>query len=117
MQNAVGLKDKTNALKIAYNLLNNGAEPVFIVNMLTRYFTAVAKISELKAKKIPDFKAARSISVHHFYYPGYVKASNIFSDKKLIEVFRALLKADVSIKTTPAGNKEIITILLSEILQ
>ena len=117
LQNAVGLKDKPKALKIAYNLLDNSAEPVYIVAMLTRYFTAVAKISELKAKQIPDATAARTIGVHPFFYPGYLKARNLFSDKKLVEIFRALLKADILIKTTSTGSKEIITILLSEILQ
>lgn len=117
LQNAIGIKDKSKTLQIAYNLLDNGAEPVFIVAMLTRYFTAVAKISELKAKRIPDNTAARTIGVHPFFYPGYVKTRNLYSDNKLIEVFRALLKADVSIKTTSMGSKEIITILLVEILQ
>ena len=117
LQNAIGVKDKSNALKIAYNLLDNGAEPVFIVVMLTRYFTAIAKISELRAKKIADTTAARAIGVHHFFFPGYSKARNLYSDKKLIEVFRALLKADVSVKTTSIGSKEIITILIAEILQ
>lgn len=117
LQNAIGIKDKSKALPIAYNLLDNGAEPVFIVSMLTRYFTAIAKINELKTKKVPDYTAARTIGVHHFFYPGYIKARNLYSDNKLIDVFRALLKADVSIKTTSIGSKEIITILIAEILQ
>jgi DNA polymerase-3 subunit delta len=117
LQNAIGVRDKSKAVKTAYNLLDNGAEPVFIVSMLTRYFTALVKISELKAKKIPEGAAARSIGVHHFFYPGYVKARSLFTDKKLIEVFRSLLKADILIKTTSTGNKEIITILIAEILQ
>jgi DNA polymerase III delta subunit len=117
LQNAIGVRDKSKAVKIAYNLLDNGAEPVFIVSMLTRYFTALVKISELKAKKIPEGAAARSIGVHHFFYPGYVKARSSFTDKKLIEVFRSLLKADILIKTTSTGKKEIITILIAEILQ
>jgi DNA polymerase-3 subunit delta len=117
LQNAIGIKDKSKALPIAYNLLDNGAEPVFIVSMLTRYFTAIAKINELKSKKVSDYTAARTIGVHHFFYPGYIKARNLYSDNKLIDIFRALLKADVSIKTTSIGSKEIITILIAEILQ
>lgn len=117
LQNAIGLKDKSTALRVAYNLLDNSAEPAFIVSMLTRYFTAVVKISELKAKKIPDGTAARTVGVHHYFYPGYAKARSLFTDKKLIEVFRSLLKADILIKTTSAGKKEIITILIAEIMQ
>ena len=117
LQNAIGLKDKTKSLTVANNLIDNGAEPTFIITMLTRYFTALAKLTELRSKNIPDKEAARIIGTHPFFYPTYVKARTIFSDQKLVEVFRALLKADVSVKTTSADDKTIITLLIAEILQ
>jgi len=117
LQNAIGLKDKTKSLTIANNLLDNGAEPTFIISMLTRYFTGLAKITELKTKNIPVQEAARIVGTHHYYYPGYVKARTLYSDEKLVGVFRALLKADVSVKTTSSDNKTIITLLIAEILQ
>ena len=117
LQNAIGLKDKSKSLTVAYNLLDNGAEPTFIITMLTRYFTGLAKITELKTKNIPVQEAARIVGTHHFYYPGYVKARTLYSDEKLVEVFRALLKADMSVKTTTADDKTIITLLIAEILQ
>jgi DNA polymerase-3 subunit delta len=117
LQNAIGLKDKSKALNVANNLMDNGAEPTFIISMLTRYFIGLAKITELKTKNIPVQEAARIVGTHHFYYPGYVKARTLYSDQKLVEVFRALLKADVSVKTTSSDNKTIITLLIAEILQ
>jgi len=117
LQNAIGLKDKSKALTVAYNLLDNGAEPTFIITMLTRYFTGLAKITELQTKNIPVQEAARIVGTHHFYYPNYIKARKLYSDEKLVEVFRALLKADVSVKTTTSDNKTIITLLIAEILQ
>jgi len=116
LQNAIGLKDKAKSLTVAYNLLDNGAEPTFIITMLTRYFTGLAKITELQTKNIPVQEAARIVGTHHFYYPNYVKARKLYSDEKLVEVFRALLKADVSVKTTTSDNKTIITLLIAEIL-
>lgn len=117
LQNAIGLKDKSKALTVANNLLDNGAEPTFIITMLTRYFTGLAKITELQSKNTPVQEAARIVGTHHFYYPSYLKARNLYSDQKLVEVFRALLKADVSVKTTTADDKTIITLLIAEILQ
>jgi len=116
LQNAIGLKDRAKSLTVAYNLLDNGAEPTFIITMLTRYFTGLAKITELQTKNTPVQEAARIVGTHHFYYPNYVKARKLFSDDKLVEVFRALLKADVSVKTTSADDKTIITLLIAEIL-
>jgi DNA polymerase III subunit delta len=117
LQNSIGVKDKAKSLTVANNLLDNGAEPTFIITMLTKYFTGLAKITELQTKNIPVQEAARIVGTHHFYYPNYVKARTLFSDEKLVEVFRALLKADVSIKTTTADDKTIITLLIAEILQ
>lgn len=117
LQNALGVKDKTKSLLIVNNLLDNGAEPTFIITMLTRYFTGLSKITELKSKNVPDMEAARIVGTHHFYYPNYVKARTLYSDEKLVEVFRSLLKADVSVKTTTADEKTIITLLVAEILQ
>jgi DNA polymerase-3 subunit delta len=117
LQNAIGLKDKAKALSVANNLLDNGAEPTFIISMLTRYFTGLAKITELESKNTPVQEAARIVGTHHFYYPNYVKARKLFPDEKLVEVFRALLKADVSVKTTTSDDKTIITLLIAEILQ
>lgn len=117
LQNAVGLKDKAKSLTVAYNLLDNGSEPTFIIAMLTKYFTGLAKIPELKSKNVPNAEAARIVGTHPFYYRNYVKARTLFSDQKLVEVFRALLKADVSVKTTSSDNKTVITLLIAEILQ
>ena len=116
LQDAVAVMDKPRAIKIAFNLLDNGFEPVFIVSMLTRYFTGLSKVTELKSKNMPDQAAARIVGTHPYYYRGYIKARALYSDEKLIDVFRALLKADISIKTTNLDDKTLITILISEIL-
>ena len=116
LQNAIGKKDKDKAINIAFNLLENSAEPVFIVAMLTRYFTGVSRVSELTREKIPSQQAARIVGTHQYYYKDYQQARSLFSDSDLANVFRALLHADLSIKTTTAGGKNIVTILISEIL-
>lgn len=116
LQNALGRKEKDKTIEIAFNLLDNGAEPVFIVAMVTRYFTGISKVNELNKMKLPLQQAARYAGTHHFYYKDYQQARTLYSDADLANVFRALLKADLSIKTTSAENKNIITILLSEIL-
>jgi len=117
LQNAIGLKDKERTFSVAKNLLDNGAEPTFIISMLTRYFTGLAKITELRSKNIPDREAARIVGTHPYFYTNYVKARTLYSDEKLVEVFRSLLKADVSVKTTSSEDKTIITLLIAEILQ
>jgi len=116
LQNAIGKKEKDKAINIAFNLLENSVEPVFIVAMLTRYFTGVSRVGELTKENIPSQQAARIVGTHPYFYKDYQQARRLYSDTNLAYVFRALLQADLSIKTTSADGKNIVTILLSEII-
>ncbi len=116
LQDALAVKNKQSSFKIAFNLLEKGNEPVFIIHMLTRFFTGILRINELKASNTPDAQTARIVGTHPFYLKKFYNARSLYSDKELINISRALLNADISVKTTSAGNKNIITILLTEIL-
>ncbi len=116
LQNSLAVKDKANSLKIALSLLEKGAEPTFIVHMLTRYFTGLSRITELKEKNIPDQAAARIVGTHPFYYKDHVKARKIYNDHDIYRAVKALLKADLTIKTTGTDKKTLVTILIAEIL-
>jgi DNA polymerase-3 subunit delta len=117
LQNAVGRKDKPAAMKIVFNMLDNGAEPTYIIFMLARYFTGLSRIAEMTSQKLPDAAAARIVGTHPFYYKDYLKAKSNYSDSNLYNSVQALLKADVTIKTTFADPKTVITILISEIIR
>lgn len=116
LQDALGEKNKSSSFKIAFNLLEKGSEPVYIIHMLTRFFTGILRINELKSANMPEMQAARIIGTHPFYLKKFYSARRLYSDEELIRVSRALLNADVSVKTTSDDNKNIISILLTEIL-
>ena len=116
LQDAVSKRDKSRSLKIAYNMLENGQEPTFIIHMLTRYFTGLARINEMTEKKMNEYAAARIIGTHPFYLKNYRFARKAFTDRDLHRASEALLKADITVKTTSSDNKSIITLLISEML-
>ena len=116
LQNAVGKRQKDKAFEIGFNLLDGGNDLIFIVSMLTRYFIGISRIGELSKINMPVAQAARIVGTHQFYYKDYQQTRAAYSDSDLANVFRALLKADLSIKTTSIDQKNIITILLSEII-
>ncbi len=117
LQNVIGKKDKHNALKVAFNMLEKGKEPTYIIHMLTRYFTGLSKINELKEQKISNDAAARIVGTHPYYYKDYLNARMRYSDKDLFNCVNALLEADLSVKTTSADDKTIIELLIAKILQ
>ena len=116
LEDALAVKNKPLSFKIAYNLLEKGAEPVFIIHMLTRFFTGILRISELQSLNTPNQQVARIIGTHPYYLKKFNNARRLYTEHELINISRALLNADISVKTTSADNKNIITILLTEIL-
>ena len=116
LQDAVAKRNKARSLKIAYNILEKGQEPTYIIHMLTRYFTGLARINEMSEQNMNEYAAARIIGTHPFYLKNYRSARKAFSDRDLHRVSEALLKADITVKTTSTDNKSIITMLIAEML-
>lgn len=116
LQNAIGKKNKANALKVAHNLLKNGMEPIQIVAMLSKYFSGLARLVELTASNTNEFQIARILGTHPYYLKDYQAARRIYNDKVLVDVFSALLKADLAVKTTSIDDFTLITVLIAEII-
>jgi DNA polymerase-3 subunit delta len=116
LQNALFQKDKASALKIVFNLLEKGTEATYIISMLTKYFIGLSQVRELNEKKIPDVEAAKIVGTHPFYLKNFQRAGVLFTGNDLIKASEALIKADVSIKTTSADHKTVISLLIAELI-
>src|ERR1035437_802724 len=116
LQDALGRKDKGKSVKILYNLLEKGTEPTFIIAMLTKYFSGLSRVNEMKGK-IPDDVAARIVGTHPFYYKNYKSAREKFSGRDLFRSINAVLNADILLKTTSYDPKSLFTVLITDILK
>ena len=116
LQNAIGKKNKELALKYAYNLLEKGNDLVMILAMLAKYFTGLARVSELISTNVNEYQAARIVGTHPYYYKDYIEARRKYSDKEIVKAFRALLNADLTNKTTQTDQRTIITLLIADII-
>lgn len=114
--NAVGRKDKTKAIEVAYNLYESGTEITQIIAMLNRYFTGLIKINELNSLKMSDQQAAKIVGTHPYYYKSYIDTRKKYSDKDITHAFRVLFNADLSVKTTSLDNKTILTVLIADLI-
>lgn len=116
LQDSLAFGDKSKALEVAYNLLDAGFEIVFIISMLSKFITTIAQISELVKSNVNDNEAAGMLKVSWYYYVNCKKAIKLINDDRLIKASRALLNADLAIKTSNMDSKTILTILIAEIL-
>jgi DNA polymerase-3 subunit delta len=117
LQNAIGKRNKNAALKIAFNMIEKGLGMTYIVHMLTRYFTGLARVNELVDQNMPEQAAARIVGTHFYYYKDYIAARKNYPDLKLADAIRALLKADISVKTTSIDEKSLVTMLIGEMMK
>jgi len=117
LQDALGKGDKSKSIEIAYSLLDAGQDIVMIINMLAKFIVSVAQIHELIRTNIDDNKGAQMMKVTWFYYVNCKKARFFLSDNKLINASRALLDADLMVKTTSTDSKNIILFLISSMLK
>lgn len=117
LQDAIGSGNKSEALKIMYNLLDNGQELVYIISMLTKFVGTIAHSFDLSRQKISEFEAAKLANVSFFYYKKCRDAKYMQSHNKLRNAAKALLNADTAIKTTSSDSKSIGTVLVSELMK
>ena len=71
---------------------------------------------ELTATNTNEFQIARILGTHQFYLKDYHQARRLYSDKHLTNAFSALLKADLSVKTTSIDDYTLISVLIAEII-
>ncbi len=117
LQDAVMSGNKEKALKIGLNLLNGGFTVSEIINSLTNLIYLTALSTELKREKNNLNEEAKTLHLHPYYY-GKARNAKFFQQNgkvKLERVFRALLNADLTLKTSGIEDTVIFSILISEI--
>jgi DNA polymerase-3 subunit delta len=114
LQDSLGRGDKKRSLEICYNLVDAGVEPVFIISMLTKFITTMAQILDLLKKRMPDNEAAKEANVSYYYYINCKKARYFLSDQRLLQAARALLNADLKLKTSSIDTKTLVAVLIAE---
>ncbi len=112
----LGVGNKSRALEIGFNLLDNGIEMVYIVNMVAKFIMTVAQILDLSRQKINDKDGSRLVGVSYYYYLNCKKASYFLTDDRLYNASKALLNADLAIKSTSMDAKTVLQILITEML-
>lgn len=117
LQDALGIGDKAKSIEIAFNLLDGGQDIVAIINMISKFILTLAQMNELQKTNINDNEAARRIQVSWYYYINCKKALYFMSGKRLLNAARALLEADIAVKTTSTDPKNILVMLITNMMQ
>jgi DNA polymerase III delta subunit len=90
--------------------------PTQIIAMINKYYTSLARFDELTGSNTNEYEVARILGTYKDNLVNYRSARRMYSDKHLTEAFSALLKADLSIKTTSLDDYTLISVLIAEII-
>lgn len=113
--NAIGQGNRTNSLKVTNNLLDHGKDLVFIITMLTKYFSTISQSLELQQRRLSDIDASKAIGVSKYYYINCKKASYFNNEQRLLRATKALYSTDLRLKTSAIDQKTLSTMMLTEI--
>jgi DNA polymerase III subunit delta len=111
LRNQLGNKNMAQSLMIIDRLLEQGEEPVMMLNSLADFFTTLWKVRELLAKSMPMKDIAAAIKIHPFFARNYFDQAKRFSVQELKDILARLLEADYNLKRsylTPKMNFEFL---------
>ena len=111
----IGRRDLAASLHILSEILQMGDSPVSILSLITRHFTILAKVKELKSKRLPETEMAKTLSVHPYFVKNYSQQAFNFSRLQLQRVFEMLLEADYALKSSYQKPRMILELLLFKI--
>ena len=116
LQDAFLKGNKQLSIKIAFHLLDNGIQLYEILPILTSAVYILTQSLEFKRNPLPNKQAeAKKVGAHPFYYQKITSSPYFTTEDKIKQAAKALLNADLTIKTTAANQKNVFLQLVSEI--
>ena len=117
LQNAVGKRDISLSMQILERMLELGESPQLMIVMLTRFFSQMYKLSELKQRRATEQLIASELGIRPFFVKQYVAFSANFSNEHIEQNFRALLDADVTLKSTSRDQRLVMDLLIYSLVK
>ncbi|MCX6133379.1 MAG: DNA polymerase III subunit delta [Ignavibacteriales bacterium] len=116
LQNAIGRKDAKESIRILERMLEAGQAPLMIIVMLTRFFTQLWKLSDMKARRMGEQEIAREIGVPPYYVKQYIEFRSNFDVDQIEQNFKALLEADTVMKSTSRDPHLVLDLLVLSLM-
>jgi DNA polymerase-3 subunit delta len=116
LQNSIGRKDPKDAIKILERMLEVGQSPQMIISMLTRFFTQLWKLTDLRSRRLPESDIAREIGVSPYFVKQIIEFRSNFDIRQIEENFKLLLEADTVLKSTSRDPRLVLDLLVLSLI-
>jgi DNA polymerase-3 subunit delta len=116
LQRAIGARDRQRAAEILERMLDAGQTVPFILVMLTSYFSSLWKAHSLRRRGLSQGDMASELQTSPYRVKELVGALKHFSLEEIEQAFCLLAAADLEVKSTSAGPRQVMHPLLARLL-
>jgi DNA polymerase III subunit delta len=116
LQNAIGRKDAKEAIKILERMLEAGQSPQMVIVMLSRFFTQLWKLTDMRSRRLPDVEIAKEIGVSPYFVKQIIEFRSNFDLQHIEENFKSLLEADTVLKSTSRDPRLVLDLLVLSLI-
>jgi len=116
LQRAIGSRDRRRAAEILERMLEMGQSVPFILVMLTSYFNSLWKAETLRRRGLSQSDMASELQMSPYRVRELAAALKQFSLEEIEQAFCLLAAADLEVKTTSAGPRQVMHPLLARLL-
>lgn len=117
LQNCIGKKDMKATMNVLARMMQAGESAQLIIVMLTRFFTTLLRISELKQRRVPDSQFAAELKISPYFLKQYLEFYSNFSPSQIENGFRSLLSADATMKSTSSDQRVVMDLLVYSLIK
>jgi len=93
-------KKKTEAIQLLNEQLRSGANPVYLLTMITRQFRILLQIKSALEENINQVNLAKYLSLHPFVIKKSIASAQLYSLEELKLIYQKLLNLDEKIKSS-----------------
>jgi DNA polymerase-3 subunit delta len=106
------------ASQVLQQLQNHGAAPVYLLYMLDRQFRMIIRAQEMKTQRRPEAEIQSRLGLHNdFAYRRTSAQAGRYPSSRLVQIYRQLLEADLSIKTGALDSDLAVSLLVVQLCQ
>ncbi|BCA80007.1 DNA polymerase III subunit delta [Desulfuromonas sp. AOP6] len=116
LSNALGKRQRGEALRFLRRLHEDAVVSLVILTMLTRHYRNLWKIRELLDQKVPRRDIPRQVGVNPYFADGLIEQAHLFSPRQYRRIFELFLQTDVALKSSGANPEALMEELVLNII-
>jgi len=109
---AMGMKNRPEALRILYQMLERGEPHLKILTMMVRQFRLIWMATEMRSHGMRDRDIGRAVGIPGFFLQGFLAQLQNFTPEELAQGYRRLLETDAALKSRSTSKRILLENLI-----